>query len=706
MGLGDIIRNEGQEAAKPAPPSNAEEIAEKLLAGLNPEQTEVVLHEEGSLLVVAVAGSGKTRALVHRLAYLVKVRGVDPSRILAVTFSRKGAQEMQDRLVKLIGDSGARVGTFHSLGLQILRAEKAEYREWTIDDRNRYKFCVKDAAGFRELDWKTADITLIESFIGRCKCDLARPYSERAEELAQQYLAEYGFRVADPQMLMMVYERAEELRRERQLLTFDDMLMESVELLRDDEGIRKRWASKWSFVMQDEAQDQNYGQLLMGELLAQDHKNYALIGDPNQTIFTWRGAMPQMLLTFEERWSAKVVKMSRNYRCGRQVIDTANRMIGHMAPENKLDIEMVCELGTDSAINTVLYEDLDDEAGAMAARVQELLTDGMAPRNVAILYRTNAQSRAPEEALISARIPYVIIGGTNFYERKEVRDLLAYLKLAEGRGDLDDVQRCINSPFRYLGKAFVQQVRDAVKEARRKARSQEGARVSYPGVVRRVCSEGQRIQSRQRYSAEEWANLVEETHRLIKEGEEARARIKSGEFSELDERAVTESKPDRILEIIVRESRYTDWLVRAEGQETTENNRVSNVRELVRAAGRFTTVAELLDYIELTIKASREQRKKGDTPNKVVLTTLHRSKGLEWPVVFIVGTNEGILPHAKAEDDEEERRLFYVGVTRAKMELNVSCIRVAALGNRVLFLPPSRFIDEGGLTLADQSIPM
>jgi len=659
------------------------EIREKLLKGLNPEQKAIVEHDEGPLLAAAVAGSGKTHALVNRVGYLVKVKGVAPRRVPAVTFSRKGADEMNERLVKLIGDTGARVGTFHSLAYQILR-EEGLCDGWTVDDRDRYRFCIKDAVGFREMKWKQADVTLLSHYIGLCKCDLARPYSERSVELAHQIRSLKPGPATNVQRLLEAYETAERIRKDRLLLTFDDMLFDACELLRDERfrgeefpRVRKRWAGKWSYVLQDEAQDQNLGQLLIGELLAKDHKNYMLVGDPAQTIFTWRGARPEKLLGFEAEWNATKIIMNRNYRCGQEIIDVANRVLNAMDPATRLDTEMVCELGTKADVACHSYTDLDDEGEALALEIKELLADGeYEPRDIAVLYRTNAQSRAPEEALIGERIAYRIIGGVNFYERREVRDLLAYLRLAEGRGELDDVNRCINTPFRYLGKAFVEKVREAAKRARSKARN-TGGRVSYPGVVRAACDE-EGVQARQRYSAEDWADLVESCYDKI--------------------HAEEPETPARILEDIVRATRYTEWLTRDEGAETTENSRVSNVRELIRAATRFPTVTELLDYIDKTIKASKDQRKKeGKAPNKVTLTTLHRSKGMEWPVVFVIGANDGILPHARCEDEEEERRLFYVGVTRAMTVLRVSCVGQAAIGNRVVALSPSQFIFEGGL---------
>lgn len=951
------------------------EIREKLLKGLNPEQKAIVEHGDGPLLSAAVAGSGKTHALVRRIGYLTKVRGINPRRVLAVTFSRKGADEMNERLAALIGESGARVGTFHSLAYQILR-EEGLCDGWTVDDRDRYRYCIKDAVGFRNMKWKQADVTLLSHFISLCKCDLARPDSDRAIEIAESLRAAKPTPSANVHRMLEAYDTAEEIRKERLLLTFDDMLLDCCELLQgklrdqdgnriDGESVRTRWAGRWDYVLQDEAQDQNLGQLIIGELLSKDHKNYHLVGDPAQChppgtmiltdtgetpiehltedsstvkswnrkaqkiigerhiqiasrhydgplyemyannssvkmtdnhkvlcrwtkqneklhvtylmyrsdlgfrvghcklfssrgnktpfsfhlatranlekaektwvlkvhqdsrassihesilaatygiptatfnpvhknesldndaikeifsavgprhktralqcladhgrdetlpllpfppqeiegktdkdvafrqstyfpvyacnlipglmsiplphgrnkwsdidkitsrhyegpvysldvekdhsyvanglvvlncIFTWRGAKPEKLLGFEKTWGAKKIIMNRNYRCGQQVIDIANRVLQSMDPETRLDTEMICELGTESDVKCHQYTDLDDEGEALALEIKELIEDGTyQPRDIAILYRTNAQSRAPEESLIGERIPYRIIGGVNFYERREVRDLLAYLRLAEGRGELDDVARCINTPFRYLGKKFVEAVRETAKEARAHSRKTD-ERVSYPQIVRAACKKD-RTQSRQRYSAEDWADLIEHTYDRIH-----------------DE---TPTPPAQILEDIVRATRYTEWLTRDEGEETPENSRVSNVRELVRAASRFPTVSELLDYIDKTIKASKNQRKKGQAPNKVTLTTLHRSKGMEWPVVYVIGANDGILPHARCEDIEEERRLFYVGVTRSKEVLRVSCVEQAAIGNRVIFLAPSQFISEGEIAVTN-----
>lgn len=688
MSIGNILSE-----AKGQTPINIQRVEQKLLKGLNPEQREVVLHDKGPLLVAAVAGSGKTRSLVHRIGYLVAVRGVHPGRILAVTFSKKGADEMQERLDILIGDSDARIGTFHSLAYEILRKEVPHYNPageggWKVDDRNRYRICLKDATGHKEMKWKAADITVLEHFVSFCKCNMARPDSETAMEIARKTYQRQPKAATNPHMMLEAYARAEDIRRERRLLGFDDMMMEAVELLQNDEDLRVRWASKYDYVLQDEAQDQNLCQLLMGELLAKDHKNYMLVGDSGQTIFTWRGAKPEKLLGFEQAWNARVILMNRNYRCGSNIIAAANLALEAMDPSTKLDMEMVCERKeVEGTISTTIYNDLDEEGQYIAEQIKVLTTNGnYEPRDAFILVRTNAQTRAPEEALISARIPYRILGAASFYERKEVRDLLAYLRLAEGRGSLDDIGRAINSPFRFLGRAFVDRVREASKES--KTHRGKGDR-SWSQIIREVCSQ-EGVQRRQRESALDWATMVEEL----------RFRIDRARNAEMETDAKATGMPARVLEDIIREIQYTQWLQRDEGEESTENSRVSNIREMVRAAGRFTSVADLLDYVDNTLAASRKQRKEeGDNPNKVTLCSIHKSKGMERPIVFLAGVSEDVLPHGRCEDIEEERRLFYVGITRAKDKLFVSCVRNMAIGGQIRFTEPSRFIEEAGLML-------
>ena len=621
---------------------------------LNPEQTQVAEHLDGPCLVAAVAGSGKTHAVIARIVNMVQV-GVDPRRILAITFSKNGADEMNARLEHELPGSGARVGTFHSVAFQILRDEGKFTKEWTVDDRNKYAYCIKEAIGWQGMDWDTADATVIANFIGLCKAQMARRRTPIAIALADKLHAQFGSSRADARKLNEAYARAEILRIERRLLTFDDMLFDVAEILQADDEMRRRWASHWDYVIQDEAQDQNPVQLALGELFAQDHRNYMLVGDPAQAIFGFRGAVPDMLMSFEKRWNANVIRMGRNYRCGDAIIDLANRSLATMEPGTHLGIEMLCERGTKGIVTDAAYIDLDDEAEHIADDIANRLADGTPPSDIAVLYRVGAQSRAPEEALIGRRIPYRVVGGTNFYQRKEVADLLAYLRIAAGRGTISDVRRSIGAPNRYLGRKFT----DAVEQTSERMRQN-----SWPNIVRATCDSGYvRLNRKQDNAANEWADLIEWAMEKINGGGD-------------------DSLPARILETIIMDTSYTDWLVRDEGEESVENSRVSNVRELIRAAGRFPNVSELLDYIDDVIAASKRHDDKDR--NMVTLTTIHRAKGLEWGTVYFIGCNDSIIPHARAEDIGEEHRLFYVAVTRARDVLKFSAVASIAIGNKIV----------------------
>ena len=655
---------------------------------LNPEQTLVVEHGEGPLLVAAVAGSGKTRALIHRIVDLIR-RGADPKRILAVTFSKAGAREMSLRLEELLPDTGARVGTFHSVAYELIREEVPILKKWTVDTRDRYRYCVKDAVGFRELRWEQCDLSLTCDFIGFSKACLARPESENALAIAhQRYYHQHGPK-ADPRMLNQAYKRAEEIRRERQLLTFDDMLLDSAELLQNSESARQRWASRWDWVLQDEAQDQNYVQLILGELLAQDHRNYTLVGDPSQAIYAWRGAKPDMLLSFEERWGAKVVKMDRNYRCSQVVVGVANEVLRSMPAETRLDMSMRCERDTPGNLFYHQYRNLDDEAENIAETIRDLLADGEKPSNIAVLYRVNAQSRAPEEAMIGARLPYIVVGGTNFYNRREVKNLLSYLRLAEGRGDEDDVKRCINTPFRYLGKAFVAKVQQVATDS---------PDASWSDIVLEAGQQA-KVQQRQTRGAEGWAELITLLSKRIRAQKQTGQPMEGADATDAGTDPWNAGKPVNLLELILLTTHYTSWLTQSEGDESTENSRVSNIREMVRAARRFATVTDLLDYVEDVQERSRKNSR--GRRDRVTLTTIHRSKGLEWKHVFIIGVNEDVLPHGRGVLDEE-RRLFYVGVTRARDDLHISCVEEIAINDRVVYKDPSRFLIESGILSSEQ----
>lgn len=642
----------------------------------NPEQLEVVEHELGPLVVNAVAGSGKTKAVVGRIERLI-AKGVPAKRILAVTFSRAAAMEMNERLQQVAPRSGARVGTFHSLALELLSTELPDFDSWELSEP-RSRLILKQVLGWQEMDWKKADVTVCEGYISRCKCDLAGPGTERARDLAAMLYRARRKADSEPDKLLRAYERYEELRKEKRILTFDAMLMEAVLLLRDQINVRTRWQAKYDHVIADEGQDSNLAQVTMAELLSTVHTNYMAVGDEYQRIYSWRGALEGTLLRFSARWpGATVVGLARNYRCGKAIIAVANRTLAALGSQ----LPMIAERSLEGVVTCRVYADFDAEAVRVARDILDRSTgwslDPNQPpcrlRDFAVLYRTQAQSRALEEAMLGARIPYTLKAGCNFYERAEVSDLLAYLRIAAGAKEVDHVVRCINRPFRFLGKAFLAKIEEVAQKTG----------LTGTAVVRAVVNSFG-VQARQEASALSWCGLVEEVAKRI-----ANTRSPAG--------------PASLLELILTQTEYLEWLMREEGDETTENSRVSNVRELIRVAARFQSAQELLAFVDTTIEAARTAARENRSIDAVTLSTLHGSKGLEWRCVHMVGVNEGILPHARSEEPSEERRLFYVGVTRARDELHLSCVRSAVINGKVRAIAPSPFLAEAQLTPA--SIP-
>lgn len=656
---------------------------ESLLEGLNPEQRDVVLAGEGAYQVLAGAGAGKTKSLVHRIARLCLTGACAPNEILAVTFSKKAADEMNKRL-KGLGITDAEVRTWHSLALLIAREEIHELNDWEIDTKDRFRIIVKDVLGWKNMKWNSADLGVVCSYIGLCKANLAKPGTLEADAVAKAMYDENPCAQTTPALLAQAYVEASSEQARRCLMTFDDMLIHAYDCLRKDE-IRDYWAGKFRFVLQDEAQDENLAQATIAEQLAKSHGNYMIVGDPAQSIYRFRGAVPEKFMAFPDEWpGAQIIRMGRNYRSGRQVIEAANMITAAMSEGTTLGVDMSAERGTDGHVSVADYTDMDSEGEEVARQIQAAGEDtDIDWRDMAVLYRTNAQSRAVEEHLLSLRIPYVVLGGTNFYARREVKDLVAYLRVAEGRGKWEDVKRSINTPFRYLGRAFLDRLE-----------ADHSPDEDWTDTARRTAQQSG-IQRRQISGVEEWCTLIERLRTAI----EARAATPNDWESAAEREQIRHLFPASLLEDVIRDTRYTQHLTRDEGEESVSNSRVSNVRELVRSSGRFTTVPELLDYVDETLEASRRAGKDRDL-NRVTLCSVHRAKGLEWRNVWVIGANEKLLPHGRARGDEglqEERRLFYVAVTRAMDCLSVSHVSEAAFGNKVLDLEPSRFLAEAGL---------
>lgn len=619
--------------------------------GVNPEQASVIAHDKGPACVLAGAGAGKTEALGRRVARLVD-EGADPTRILAVTFSKDAAAEMTARF-KRLGAPRASASTWHSLCYRVLREDGSEYAQWKLDSTDQHRALVKQAMGWQYVKWANGDVNKVCGYIGLAKANLMGP--EQSESMARSI---FGF--GDAKKAIQVFAVSEELVAALMILTFDDLLLRTYEHLCIEEN-RQRWSQTWDYLLQDEAQDANLVQVTLAKMLAWEHRNYMIIGDPAQAIYAFRGSSPSYLTAFAKEWKAPTYCMNRNYRSGRAVIQVANDTIRQA--EVRLPLDIVADRDLEGVVTVTRSADLDDEAGDLVARVMATSVDGGAYSDWAVLYRTNAQSRAIEEACIGNKIPYMIMGGCSFYERREVKNLLAYLRVAADADPTGDaMKRSINAPFRYLGAKFVEKVMEVRSES------------SQPWTTCvRDAADLAGIQSRQADSAEEWSSMIEATAKGIADAKQ----------------------PSDLLADIISRTAYEQWVTKDEGEDSIDSSRIANVRELRRVAERFATVADLLTFIDEQIAARKEQQK-DKTTNSVLLMSVHKSKGLEWPRVWVVGCNETILPHARG-NAQEERRLFYVASTRARDELNFSYVASVAGRRGRIDLQPSRFLEEAGL---------
>lgn len=677
-----------------------------LFEGLNDTQRAVVEHEQGNAAMYAVAGSGKTRSVVHRIANLVR-KGHDPERILATTFTKKAAGEMNERLAKLgvkirkrKGDGGARIGTFHSVCWEIVRDGSSE-QAFELDDKDRMKYKLKDIVGWKGMRWDGVDITGVLSFISRCKNDLLSPDdADRILRARRDKGFSAGQSAQDDEMewfggfdlrFVEAYFQYEDERKRAGLITFDDMLKNAVEHLKTDRSALGRWQGRYDHVVVDEFQDSNKAQYELMRLLSTKAKSLLVVGDDDQLIYSWRGSRGEYTMTFEDVFGANGFRAEANYRCRPEILDVANAVIGHNDPHRVAKTNVAQrQVGGDGVVTWTPCEDMDSEAEACVQRMKELRqrvgVDEYKWGDMAVLYRTNAQSRAFEEALLRKKIPHVVVNGTDFYSRKEVADVLSYLRVAVDERD-EACERAINRPFRYIGRKSI----DKLKEiAKRRGISLFEAVCDYSGDVG--------LQRRQMSSMQEFVSVVDWIRDEVKEIEKERA--EGPLFSDPDAGLVDQlggklSGVPRLLSQIMQRTGYEQWLLSDEGSDTAENSRVSNLRELVRTSHRFSTPADLLEHVE-HVRRQRKLAKKGQA-EAVLLMTIHSAKGLEWPVVFVAGASDGILPHARSEDVREERRLFYVAVTRARDYLMITSPLGAIVGGMPRLLDVSQFIEEGGL---------
>jgi DNA helicase-2/ATP-dependent DNA helicase PcrA len=628
---------------------------ERYLADLNPAQREAVLATEGPVLVVAGAGSGKTRVLTHRIAHLVSACGVQPHEILAITFTNKAAEEMKRRLEDVLGDTARRmwVMTFHAACGRILRREapRLAYRSnFTIYDQADQVRVVKACLEELDRDPKRFVPRGIHAQISHAKNQLVT-----AQEYKDRVASFYDQTVAD------VYELYQRRLHSSNAVDFDDLLMLTVEVLERFPDARKRWQKAFRYVLVDEYQDTNHAQYRLLQLLAGEHRNVFAVGDPDQSIYAFRGADIRNILEFERDFGgAKTIALEQNYRSTNSVLRAANAVIAHnreRKPKN-----LWSELGEGEAVRVLEVEDEHAEARFVAAEIAALVDEGFAGSEIAVFYRTNAQSRVVEDVLVRQEIPYQVIGGPRFYERAEIKDAVAYLQTIDNAYDAVSLTRVANRPRRGIGDASLARLQ-TYADAQGISLWEALAQPEEAGVGAAPLKAVQRLRT-----------LMES--------------LMAG--------ALEQSVPE-LVERVLERSGYREAL---EAERTVEaQGRIENLMELVGVAREYQAAApepSLSEFLQ-QISLYSDQDELEEERSLVTLMTLHNAKGLEFRAVFLVGMEEGVFPHARSLEEqglEEERRLAYVGLTRAQERLVLTHATARSLWGARDYRLPSRFLDE------------
>ena len=638
---------------------------QSLLDGLNREQQQAVQHTEGPLLILAGAGSGKTKVLTVRIAYLL-AQGVNPYEILAITFTNKAAKEMKSRVEGLVGDVANRIwlSTFHSFCAKFLRFELDNFlgynSNFTIYDTSDSQVVIKAALKALNLDDKYYPVGAMISAISDAKNKLmfASDYRKQARDFYQQ-------KVAD------VYEYYERELRKNNALDFDDLLLVAVKLLQSNAAVLEKYSKRFKYVMIDEYQDTNHAQYLLAYLLSSHWKNIAVVGDADQSIYAWRGADIQNILDFEKDYpNCTSIKLEQNYRSTKIILDAANAVIDNNEgrPEKNLWTDKV----EGAKIQHFTAQSEHEEAAFIGDTiVKKHDIHGVPYGDMAILYRTNAQSRVLEEALIKRALPYTMVGGTKFYDRKEIKDVLAYLRVLYNPFDDLSLLRIINVPKRSIGATTVSKLQDYARE--------NGTSLFMTLTQLHLVDT---IKGKTKEKLEEFGILI---FTLV---------------AEMDDKSVLD-----ILEAILDRTGYLAQL--EESTDPQDQARAENIGELLSVAKDFQdtnptgTVEDFLEQVALVNDVDSFEQEE----SKITLMTLHAAKGLEFPIVFLGGLEEGLFPHSRTlmnpEEIEEERRLAYVGITRAEKELYISNATTRTVFGRTSSYLPSRFIDEIPAELVD-----
>lgn len=628
--------------------------------GLNDAQKAAVAYTDGPLLVLAGAGSGKTKTLTHRIAYLLTHERVWPNEILAVTFTNKAASEMRERLAALIDQPNTRqfmpwMGTFHGICVRILRRDGPAIgvpSNFIIYDEADRQGLIKQAMKQLSIAPDKLKPRSVSAAISNAKNDLLTPddYAAAAQYPNQQHIAK-------------IYDRYEQLRSEAGALDFDDLLIETVRLLRDASEIRQKYRQYFKYILIDEYQDTNAAQYAIVKYLVNDARNICVVGDDWQSIYSWRGADFKNILNFERDFpGAKVIKLEQNYRSTGAILEAAQKVIAKNV--ERTDKKLWTAAGNGAPVQVQAVRDESEEAYVVASRIAAQTSIGTHRYgDFAILYRTNAQSFAFERAFMQQRIPYQLVGGVRFYDRKEIKDIIAYLRLLYQPNDRMSFSRIANVPARGIGATSLEKF----------------------------------LRWQNDNNMEIIASLVNVEQTSVLTPRAKKSLLRLGEIlRELQALVLSNTSPSDIIEKLIEKIAYRDYVM--DGTPQAEE-RDDNLSVLIADAKSFATLPDFLE--EAALMSSVDQQSDGE---KVTLMTLHAAKGLEFPVVFMVGMEDGLFPSERALEEgprnlEEERRLCYVGMTRAREELYLLYAQSRAQFGLRSYNQPSRFLDDMGMGL-------
>lgn len=635
-------------------------LRDDLVSGMNPRQKEAVVHTEGPLLIMAGAGSGKTRVLTHRIAYLIEEKSVSPWNILAITFTNKAAKEMKERVTRLIQEGGSDVwvSTFHSMCVRILRRDIDHIgynRAFTISDPGEQQTLMKRILKERNIDPKKYNPRAILAEISNAKNDLltAETYRDKAASFFEKLVAD-------------CYDDYQKELRRNQALDFDDLIMLTIRLFKESPETLAHYQAKFQYIHVDEYQDTNTAQYTLVNMLASRFRNLCVVGDADQSIYGWRGANMENILNFEKDYpDTKVVLLEQNYRSTKMILEAANNVI-----ENN-DKRKVKKLWTDNhdgdKITYYRAQNEGDESRYVISKIQEEMKERQFKYgDFAVLYRTNAQSRMIEESLLKSNIPYKMVGGHKFYDRKEIKDVLAYLRLIANPADNMSFERIVNVPKRGIGPGTIEKLRDTANQF-------------------------------------EWSLLEAAMNVAITSvSGKAAGSLEAFAFMIRDLKKMQEYLPvTELVEELLERSGYQEALKQERSLEA--ETRLENIQEFLTVTQQFEKDnagddTSLLTFLTDLSLVSDLDNLEEEPSSEVTLMTLHAAKGLEFPVVFLVGMEEGVFPLSRAmmeeEELEEERRLAYVGITRAEKKLYLTNAFARTLYGRTNANPASRFISE------------